>query len=91
MQIILPSLLQGLGLGFMMVPLTTIALATMPPQLVPDASGLYSLLRTLGASVGIALITTIYSREVQMNWQTLGAGINPFQSFIALLRCTIAQ
>lgn len=78
MQIVIPSLLQGFGLGFMMVPLSTIALATIKPHLVPDASGLYSLLRTLGSSVGIALITTMYARETQMNWQTLGAAVQPY-------------
>lgn len=78
LQIVFPSLLQGFGLGFMMVPLTTIALATMQPQLVGDASGLYSLLRTLGSSMGIALISTIYSRGAQMNWQTLGGSIQPY-------------
>lgn len=78
MQIVIPSLLQGFGLGFMMVPLSTIALATIKPHLVPDASGLYSLLRTLGSSVGIALITTMYAREMQMNWQTLGAAVQPY-------------
>lgn len=89
MQIVFPSLLQGFGLGFMMVPLTTIALATMKPYLVSDASGLYSLLRTIGSSIGIALISTIYSRETQMNWQSLGAGIQPFnrnlQDYVAHL------
>ncbi len=78
LQIVFPSLLQGFGLGFIMVPLSTIALASMRPQLVPDASGLYSLLRTLGSSVGIALVTTLYSRQTQMNWQTLGAGLQPY-------------
>jgi DHA2 family multidrug resistance protein len=78
MQVVIPSLLQGFGLGFMMVPLTTIALATVKPALVPDAAGLYSLLRTIGSSMGIALISTIFSRESQMNWQTLGSGIQPF-------------
>jgi DHA2 family multidrug resistance protein len=87
MQVVVPSLLQGFGLGFMMVPLTTIALATMNPSLVPDASGLYSLLRTIGSSIGIALISTIYSRETQKNWQTLGGAIQPygrtFHEFVA--------
>jgi DHA2 family multidrug resistance protein len=89
MQIVFPSLLQGFGLGFMMVPLTTMALATMKPQLVPDASGLYSLLRTIGSSIGIAVISTIYSRGTQMNWQSLGSGIQPFnrnlQDYVAQL------
>lgn len=78
LQIVLPSLLQGFGLGFIMVPLSTIALSTVSRELVADASGLYSLLRTLGSSVGIALISTLYARETQMNWQTLGAGLNPY-------------
>ena len=77
-QVVLPSLLQGFGRGFIVVPLSTIALASIPPRLVADASGLYSLLRTLGSSVGIALISTLYSRQTQMNWQTLGAGLQPY-------------
>lgn len=78
LQVVLPSLLQGFGLGFIVVPLSTIALATIPPRLVADASGLYSLLRTLGSSVGIALISTMYSRQTQMNWQTLGGALQPY-------------
>ncbi|HET8729652.1 MAG TPA: DHA2 family efflux MFS transporter permease subunit [Moraxellaceae bacterium] len=77
-QVVLPSLLQGFGLGFIVVPLSTIALSSMPRPLVPDASGLYSLLRTLGSSVGIALISTVYARETQMNWQALGTGLQPY-------------
>jgi DHA2 family multidrug resistance protein len=80
LQIFLPLIFQGFGLGFMMVPLTTIALATMRPYLVPDAAGLYSLLRTIGSSIGIALVSTLYSRGAQMNWQSLGGAIQPFNS-----------
>lgn len=79
-QIIFPSILQGLGLGFMMVPLSTMAMATLEKHLVSDASGLYSLLRTLGSSMGIAAISTLYSRASQANWQSLGGAINPFNS-----------
>lgn len=78
MQIMLPSLLQGFGLGFMMVPLTTIAMATLEKHYVSDASGLYSLLRTVGSSIGIAVVSTLYSRASQMNWQSLGGAINPY-------------
>lgn len=77
-QIMLPSLFQGFGLGLIMVPLTTIALSSMTKPLIPDASGVYSLLRTMGSSIGIALASTIYSREMQMNWQMLGSSIQPF-------------
>lgn len=86
-QILLPSILQGLGLGFMMVPLTTIAMTTIQSKFVSEASGLYSLLRTIGSSIGIAVISTLYSRSAQMNWQALGGAINPYnpalQNYVA--------
>jgi DHA2 family multidrug resistance protein len=73
-----PGLLQGLGMGLMMVPLSTLALSTLPPAALSEAAGLFSLFRTVGASAGIAVVETVASRHGQMAWNQLGGHIQPF-------------
>jgi DHA2 family multidrug resistance protein len=51
--------IQGAGFSFLFVPLTTTALAGIPKHLMPDATGLNSLLRQVGASVGLAVFATL--------------------------------
>jgi DHA2 family multidrug resistance protein len=44
---------------FCLLPPTRLALETLPHKQVPDASGLFNMMRNLGGAVGIALIDTI--------------------------------
>jgi DHA2 family multidrug resistance protein len=67
----------GFGLGFFMVPLTTYSLATLPAKYITEAAGLFAYGRMLGTSVGVSLLSTLVSRETQMNWLRLGSDINP--------------
>ena len=60
--IILPIMVQGVGFSFLFVPLTTAALANIPRHKLADATGLNSLLRQVGASVGLAVFATLLSR-----------------------------
>lgn len=76
--IIGPVMLQGLGLGMVFVPLSTIAFATLPIALRSEASGLFSLLRTIGSSIGISITSTLLIRQTQTAWNQLGGFINPF-------------
>ncbi len=73
-----PIMLQGLGLGMVFVPLTTVAFATLPVNTRSEASGLFSLLRTIGGSIGISIVSTLLIREEQTAWNQLGGFINPF-------------
>src|SRR5919202_5352565 len=57
-----PLVLRGVGLGLMFVPLTTITLAELTPQELPQGTGLYNFFRQLGGSFGIAGIATLVSR-----------------------------
>jgi MFS transporter, DHA2 family, multidrug resistance protein len=54
-----PLLLRGFGMMFVMVPTTGLALGTLPPQRLKNASGLFNLMRNLGGAFGLALINTI--------------------------------
>ena len=73
-----PIMLQGFGFGMVFVPLSTLAFATLPVNIRSEASGLFSLLRTIGGSIGISIVSTLLIRETQVAWNQLGGFINPF-------------
>ena len=60
-----PQVLRGIAIMFCLLPPTRLALGTLTAAEVPDASGLFNLMRNLGGAIGIALIDTIlYGRTV---------------------------
>lgn len=62
-DMLLPQLLRGAAIMFCLLPPTRMALGRLPADQVPDASGLFNLMRNLGGAVGLALIdTVIYGR-----------------------------
>lgn len=69
---------QGAGLGFLFVPLTTITFATLAPKDRPEAAGMYNLSRNIGAAVGISIVTFLLSRNTQVNHATIADYVNPF-------------
>jgi DHA2 family multidrug resistance protein len=76
--IIWPAFLQGLGLGLIFVPLSTIAYATLDRKLMAEAAGIYSLVRTVGAAAGISVVTTLLTRQAQVLWNELGAHVTAY-------------
>ena len=73
-----PGLLQGGGMGLMMVPLSALALSTLSPAQQAEAAGLFSLVRTLGSSIGIAVVAAVVSHQTQIMWHQLGAHVTPY-------------
>jgi DHA2 family multidrug resistance protein len=55
-----PLILRGVGLGFLFVPLNAMTMARIAPKDMANATGIYSLVRQLGGSVGIAAAATLY-------------------------------
>jgi DHA2 family multidrug resistance protein len=55
-------LVQGVGFAMLMVPLNTLALANIPRHKMTDATGLNSLMRQIGGSIGLAVFATLLSR-----------------------------
>jgi DHA2 family multidrug resistance protein len=55
---LIPLILRGVGLALLFVPLTTLALGSLKPNDIPQGTGLNNMMRQLGGSFGIALITT---------------------------------
>jgi DHA2 family multidrug resistance protein len=69
---------QGAGLGFLFVPLTTVTFATLPPQSRGEAAGMYNLSRNTGAAVGISIVSYLLTRNMQVNHATISEHVNPF-------------
>jgi len=70
-----PRVIQGFGLGFIFVPLTTLMLASIPKPELSSATGVSLLLRQVGGSFGIAILTTLLARETAVAWSALAGGV----------------
>lgn len=70
--------LQGAGLGFLFVPLTVVAFATLPASARGDGAGLFNLSRNIGSSVGIAIFTSLITQNVQRNHAEIVGYVTPF-------------
>jgi MFS transporter, DHA2 family, multidrug resistance protein len=81
-NIIWPAFLQGIGLGLVFVPLSTVAYATLDRSRMAEAAGMYSLVRTIGASIGISIVTTVMTHQAQIIWNELGAHVTMYQSAV---------
>lgn len=77
-DLVWPIIIQGFGTGMAFVPLATMAFATLAPERASEAAGMRQLIRSIAASVGVAVGTALLTRQGQVVWQELGAHINPF-------------
>ncbi len=60
-DMLLSQILRGSSVMFCILPPTRLALAQLAPERIPDASGLFNLMRNLGGAIGIALIDTSFT------------------------------
>ncbi|TAM88602.1 DHA2 family efflux MFS transporter permease subunit [bacterium] len=70
-----PRVWQGFSLAFIFVPLSTLTMGAVGRAETANASGIYNLLRQLGGSLGIAVLTTILSRDQTASYQSLSTGV----------------
>jgi DHA2 family multidrug resistance protein len=76
--VIWPSVVNGIAVSFIFVPLTTISLGHLRQDQMPNATGLFNLMRNLGGSFGIAGVTALLSRVAQMRHVSLVAHLSPY-------------
>jgi MFS transporter, DHA2 family, multidrug resistance protein len=67
MTIVVVGIIQGIGLGFIFVPLSVVTLSTLAPELRAEGAGLYSLSRNIGSSIGISVVNSLLTRNTQVN------------------------
>src|SRR5579883_2460956 len=79
MDIIVAGLLQGAGNGFINVPLSTLAFATLPTELRTEGSGLYNLMRNIGSAIGVSIASSQLAELTQINHGHLAEFMTPFR------------
>lgn len=70
--------LQGMGLGFIFVSLSTVAFATLPTALRTEASAIFALVRNIGSSLGISIVVSQLANNLQREHAVLTEHISPF-------------
>ena len=74
--------LQGAGLGLIFVPLSTNTFGTLAPADRAQGTGLFSLMRNLGSSIGISVVSSLLISETQVNHADLATRITPYNRLL---------
>ncbi len=83
-SVVWSGLAQGLGTGFVYVPLAAITFATLSPQFRNEGTALFSLVRNVGSSVGISVVETMLTRNTQMMHSRLAEQVTPYSDVLHL-------
>ncbi len=76
--VIVSGIVQGIGLGLLFAPINVATFATLPPALLTEGTGVYSLVRNIGSSIGISVCESLLDRNTQINHSSLVQSITPF-------------
>lgn len=76
--LVVTTFIQGIGLGALFVPLSTVAFATLPPQLRAEGAGFFSLVRNIGGSIGISAAEALADHMTQERHAALADRMTPF-------------
>jgi MFS transporter, DHA2 family, multidrug resistance protein len=83
--IVTSGFIQGLGIGFTFVPLSTAAFATLAPRLRNQGTPIFSLLRNIGGSVGISIVQALLTRGSAQAHAQLAATVAPGNAALVTL------
>jgi MFS transporter, DHA2 family, multidrug resistance protein len=94
-NVIWPIVISGFAIASIFVPMTTFSVATLKRENMGDAAGLTSLVRNLGGSVGISLVTALVTRSTQMHQALLVGHFTkldaPFRNQLSALQHSLAH
>ncbi len=77
-NVVWATVLNGMSTGMIFVPLSLMTMARLRNEQMGNAAGLYTLMRNLGGSVGIALATTLLARSAQAHQAVLASHLTPY-------------
>ena len=78
-NIAMPGLLRGIASGFIFLPLTTLSLGAVSMEDMGTASGLFNMVRTIGGSVGIAILVAMLTSGAQIHQNYLAGHLDLFR------------
>jgi DHA2 family multidrug resistance protein len=73
--VIIAGIFQGAGIGLVAIPMMVVGFGTLPPSVRTDAAAIFSLVRNVSGSVGIAICTALVARNYQVSHAELGTNI----------------
>ena len=77
-EIIIAIVIQGAAMGLLFTPLQVLAFVTLEPAMRTEGASLFSLLRNLGAAIGVSVATSMLARNSQAMHEMIGASVTPF-------------
>jgi DHA2 family multidrug resistance protein len=89
--ILWPRIYMGLGVGLIIIPLTTLTLSRIGREGMGNATSIFNLVRNVGGSFGVAIATTILTRRAQFHQARLVEHLTPFDMPYALGSSQTAQ
>jgi MFS transporter, DHA2 family, multidrug resistance protein len=81
--IVWTSILQGIGLGSLFVPLNTLALGSLPVALRTQGTAIWTLIRNLGSSIGVSIVIATLSNKTILLHARLAESVTPFNQALA--------
>jgi DHA2 family multidrug resistance protein len=81
-EIMVNGVIQGLGTGFIFMPLSTVIYATLAPALRVEAAGVFNLARNIGSAVGISITGALLQSNTQINHEIIGDVVTPFNRML---------
>jgi DHA2 family multidrug resistance protein len=77
-EIIIAIIIQGGAMGLLFTPIQVLAFVTLAPSMRTEGAALFSLLRNLGAAIGVSVATSALARNAQAMHEMIGAAVTPF-------------
>jgi DHA2 family multidrug resistance protein len=77
-DLIIVTFIQGIGMGFVFVPMNLIAFASLDQRLRTDGTAILSLMRNVGSAIGISTTTYVLTSTMQISHADLAAHVTPF-------------
>ncbi len=71
------QVLQGIALSFLFIPLMSLSMSRIQPERMGNATSIFNLMRNIGGSVGIAIMTTFLARRSQVHQNQLVSNVTP--------------
>jgi DHA2 family multidrug resistance protein len=82
-RLIVTLMVQGFALGWIFNPMTVLSYSTLAAHLRSDGAALQSLMRNIGAAIGISVTAFTLARNIQVSHADLAAGIDPFNRLLS--------
>jgi DHA2 family multidrug resistance protein len=87
-ELFVPQVMRGMAIMMCLSPITELALGRLPLAAIPNATGLYSLMRSLGGGIGIAVINFLVEQRASLHYWRLSERLNPsrFNDYLEALQ-----